>query len=106
MNNSAKDETMSQTASVTAPSESSHRRIINEITARWPNGEPFAIWELRDACDISTSTVIRVMRTLVELRLVLHAKRGFQGRRYRIAPRWLNAKAVIENFEIAKAMGL
>lgn len=86
---------------------SSHRKVIAIIHKTWFDGRPFAIWEVRDATSLSTSTVVRVLRPLVRLRLLARAKRGYRGRHYRVAKAWpLRLVDAIQTFEFAMMLKL
>lgn len=85
--------------------KSAHRNIIKHIHDNWHDGSPFAIWELRKASGFSNSSVIRVLRQLVKLRMVIHTSKGFQGRHYRLSVKWpASANDAIENFELSKIL--
>ena len=87
--------------------KSTHRKIITAIHINFGNNEPFAIWELRDITKCSASSVVRTLARLVELDLVAHSHRGYMGKKYRMARRWpMTAQEAIENFEVAKVLGL
>ena len=84
---------------------STHRKVIETIDRHWRTGAPFAIWEVRDASGVSTSSIVRCLRRLQDLRLVIHKDRVYADRHYRVAPRWTNAKDVLENYQYAKMLG-
>ena len=89
------------------PNHSTHRKIIRVIHETWSDGAPFAIWEVRDATHVSTSSVVRTVVKLRGLRLLVYTKRAYANRHYRVAPRWPAAvKDAIENFELAKILGM
>ncbi len=83
-----------------------YTKIINCIHARWRDGLPFAIWELRDATDTSTSSVKRTLETLIFLNFIIDGKRGYLNRHYRISKWWTMPDKVMESFELAKLMKL
>lgn len=81
-----------------------HRKIIIEIDNKWHDGTPFAIWEVRNNVGVSTSSVTRTLKKLVDLRLLFYSSKGYVGRHYRVAARWINVDEVIENYEFAKIL--
>jgi DNA-binding transcriptional regulator GbsR (MarR family) len=84
---------------------STHRKVIDTIHTSWSGGTPFAIWEIRNAAHVSTSSVIRVLRILMRLKLVSHTKRGHVGQHYRVTVRWPSAtKDAIDAFEYARIL--
>ena len=88
--------------------DSTHKLIIETIhkNKEWFAGQPFAIWEVRDASHTSTSSVIRTFKQLIAIKMLLKSKKGYAGRLYRVGPRWPNtAKQAIEDFEFAKVLG-
>jgi len=84
--------------------ESAHRKVITAIGVRYANGAPFAIWELERVVNVSKSSIIRVLRQLVKLNYVLHSKKAYAGKHYRVAARWTDVIEVTNTFEIAKAL--
>jgi len=83
--------------------DSNHRIVIRMIDEKFPDGS-FAIHEVRDATGVSSSTVTRVLRALVKLRLVRHSPHAFAGKHYRATVRWTHAASVIDTYEYAKAL--
>lgn len=91
------------------PDVSTYKKVIEAIhkNKEWSAGQPFAIWEVRDASGASTSSVIRTIKHLINIRLVMKAKKGYVGRLYRVGPRWPNTvKQAIDDFEFGKVLGL
>lgn len=86
--------------------KSTHKKIIRAITTKWGSGEPFAIWEVRDASGCSTSSVTRVVKKLVQLDILRHTVHGFMGRHYRVTYKWTSVDDVIESYEYAKVLKL
>lgn len=85
------------------PNTSTHRLVIEAIHKNWHDGRPFAIWELRNASHCSTSSVSRVIKHLVKIKMVLHTNKGFNGRHYRVDVRWPGtAKQAIANYVWAR----
>lgn len=84
-----------------------HRKIIECIAREWPNGQPFAAHEVRDAAGVSAASAARVLTQLVTLRMLVKTHRGFAHRFYRVSVHWPRETAkAIENYELAKVLGL
>lgn len=76
-------------------------RIIHELRA-----EPFAIADISRKVDVSTSSVIRVLRHLKANGLIIYnTRRAYKSKQYHVASNWpRDAKVVIENFELTKIL--
>ena len=83
-----------------------HKTIILAIHENWFDGRPFSIVELQSKTGLSTSTVTRYLRKLVELHYILHSYKGFAGRHYRVSNRWEDSRQVIDGFEYAKILNI
>lgn len=86
---------------------STHRKIIKTIHANpnWLRGNPFAIWEVRDASGVSTSSIRRALISLVAYNFVIHLKKGFMGRKYRVNFRWpADVNQAIRDYEYGKIL--
>jgi hypothetical protein len=81
----------------------SYSKIIEAIDSL-DRAKPFAIWEIRDKSECSTSSVTRVFRVLHTLKYIEHLGHGYLGRHYKTTPRWDNAAGVSKTFELAKIM--
>jgi len=84
-----------------------YRKVINAIHENWRGGAPFAIWEVRDHAKVSTSSARRIVTDLVDLRLLNYKRPAYASKHYRVVERWpVNVKDVIQNFELAKVLGI
>lgn len=84
-----------------------YRRVIHAIHDHWYDGSPFAIHEVRDHAEVSTSTARRVVDYLVDLGLIVHSDKAFAAKHYRVTRNWLpRVHEVIKTYELAKAMKL
>lgn len=86
-------------------SVSTYKLVIEAIHKKWYDGTPFAIREVQSTSGCSTSSVARVMKNLVKLKMVVHSKKGFMGRHYRTDIRWpAKAKMAIQHYEWARIL--
>lgn len=84
-----------------------HRKVIEAIHNNYLNGAPFAIHELRELAGVSTSSVVRVLRKLVEFKLLDHSERAYAGRHYRVTMHWnRDVNELVENYEIGRMIEL
>lgn len=81
----------------------SYSKIIQTIDSM-DRAKPFAIWEVRDKSECSSSSVTRALRVLCHLRFVEHLNSGYLGRHYRTTARWDTLENVKQMFELAKVM--
>ena len=82
---------------------SNHRKIISWIHIM--RTKRFAIHEVRDAVGVSASTATRVLRKLIDLKLVTHHAHSAAKRNYSVSSRWPNdVKDAWENYELAKVL--
>mgnify|MGYP001558386291 CR=1 FL=1 len=82
-----------------------YRKIIQTIHEGWFGGEPFAIHEVRDKSGVSKSSVIRVLKLLVKIKVVAHRPGGYAGRHYRVTQTWpMTLRDAVEAFEMAKVL--
>jgi response regulator of citrate/malate metabolism len=85
--------------------QSTHRKVIKTIHEHWRNGRPFAIHEIAKLTNVSNSSIIRCLKQLVAIRLVVHLKKGFAGRHYRVNSIWVNnVEDVINAYEYSKVL--
>jgi hypothetical protein len=85
--------------------KSAHRKIIRAIHENCIKGDPFAIWEIRDLSGVSTSSVRRTMESLVNYNFIIHLKKGFRGRKYRVNFRWpKDVATAIKDYEFGKIL--
>lgn len=88
------------------PFLSTHRKVIAYIHIGFQNAS-FAIWEIREGSGVSNSSVTRVIKKLVDLKLVRHREHGYRGRNYEVTKAWsTDVMTVINTYEYAKALGL
>lgn len=62
--------------------------------------KPFAMWEVRQALGVSSSSITRVIRRLIHMGYVFKMKTGFANRYYKMTKKWTSANAVIEDYEM------
>ena len=88
--------------------ESTYRKVIATISEKWSDGTPFAIWEVRDASGVSTSSVVRTLKRLRYLQLLYYneSRRSYAKRNFRVTARWLSNKTVVDQFELARVVGV
>ena len=80
-----------------------YRRVIIAIHEKWFNGKGFAIWEVRDAAAVSSSTARRVITDLMDLRLVHKRQKSYLGRKYHVTSRWpIDQQGVVDAYELNK----
>lgn len=86
--------------------KSIHNLVIEAIDKKWPKAEPFAIWELRDALrgQASVTSITRILNKLIDIKLIVHSNRGFEGRHYRVSVQWTTAAEVVQKYEYAKVL--
>ncbi len=88
--------------------QSTHRKVIAYLHILYKqSGKRFAIWEVRHGADVSSSSVTRILKELVELKLVRHYEKGFMGRNYEVTQAWdTDIMKVIEVFELRRVLNL
>src|SRR5262245_1148198 len=52
--------------------DSAHHKILRALHEKHRTNRPFAIWEIRDQAAVSSSSVIRTLRELIQLKVVFH----------------------------------
>ena len=67
---------------------------------------PFSLQDIVDVSDVSKSSVLRLLKSLVEMRLVTHGLKGYKGKRYKVTTRWIGVAEVIEAYQYAKVIKL
>src|SRR5262245_7446484 len=85
---------------------SKHRQVIAFIHLGL-RGRPFSIVDIRDGANVSTSSVTRTLKQLVNLRMLRHYCNRYAGRNYECSSQWSDdVMKNIEAFELAKILNL
>jgi len=61
-----------------------YSKVIRAIHSNWMDSEPFSLKMVGVEACVSKSSVIRILRTLMQIQFITHTKKAFAGRHYRV----------------------